>query len=41
MVYQHFTLVENMTVVENMVLARGHVPAVVDWKAETKSWRRS
>ena len=36
MVYQHFTLVENMTVVENMVLARGHVPAVVDWKAETE-----
>ena len=35
MVYQHFTLVENMTVVENMVLARGHVPAVVDWKGET------
>ncbi len=36
MVYQHFTLVENMTVVENMVLARGHVPAVVNWKAETE-----
>jgi simple sugar transport system ATP-binding protein len=34
MVYQHFTLVENMTVVENVVLARGHVPAVVDWKTE-------
>jgi ABC-type uncharacterized transport system ATPase subunit len=35
MVYQHFTLVENMTVAENMVLARDHVPAVINWKAET------
>ena len=35
MVYQHFTLVENMTVVENMVLAREHVPAIINWKAET------
>ena len=34
MVYQHFTLVENMTVVENMVMARGHVPAVINWKKE-------
>src|SRR6202020_1294751 len=34
MVYQHFTLVENMTVVENMVLSRMHVPAVINWKAE-------
>jgi ABC-type uncharacterized transport system ATPase subunit len=34
MVYQHFTLVENMTVVENLVMAREHVPAVIDWKAE-------
>jgi general nucleoside transport system ATP-binding protein len=36
MVYQHFTLVENMTVVENIVMARGHVPAIVNWKAETE-----
>ncbi len=35
MVYQHFTLVENMTVVENMVMARGHIPAIVNWKKET------
>src|SRR5690349_16148856 len=28
MVYQHFTLVENMTVVENMVMAREHLPPV-------------
>lgn len=35
MVYQHFTLVENMTVVENLVMAREHVPAVINWTAET------
>jgi ABC-type uncharacterized transport system ATPase subunit len=39
MVYQHFTLVENMTVVENMVLSRGHVPAVIHWKAEAEKLR--
>ena len=39
MVYQHFTLVENMTVVENMVMAREHVPAVINWKAETEQLR--
>ena len=31
MVYQHFTLVPGMTVAENLLLARGNVPAVVDW----------
>jgi simple sugar transport system ATP-binding protein len=36
MVYQHFTLVENMTVVENILMARGHIPAVVNWKKETE-----
>jgi general nucleoside transport system ATP-binding protein len=36
MVYQHFTLVDNMTVVENMVMAREHVPAVINWKRETQ-----
>src|SRR5207249_2122586 len=36
MVYQHFTLVPAMTVAENLVLARDDVPAVVDWKKETK-----
>src|SRR5437870_4887836 len=35
MVYQHFTLVDNMTVVENMVMAREHLPPVINWKAET------
>ena len=37
MVYQHFTLVQNMTVAENLVLVRDKVPAFVDWKAETKA----
>lgn len=35
MVYQHFTLVENMTVIENFLMAHEHIPAVVHWKAET------
>ncbi len=34
MVYQHFTLVENMTVAENLVLARASIPHVVRWKDE-------
>ncbi len=34
MVYQHFTLVPQMSVAENLVLSRGHVPAVIDWKKE-------
>jgi ABC-type uncharacterized transport system ATPase subunit len=37
MVYQHFTLVDNMTVAENLVLARRKHPFVFDWAAETKS----
>src|SRR6201747_1494405 len=36
MVYQHFTLAPAMTVAENLVLARGNVPAVVDWAKEKK-----
>jgi ABC-type uncharacterized transport system ATPase subunit len=36
MVYQHFTLVENMTVVENMLMAREHVPAIINWKKEVE-----
>jgi simple sugar transport system ATP-binding protein len=36
MVYQHFTLVENMTVVENIVMSQENVPAVVNWKRETE-----
>ncbi len=34
MVYQHFTLVPSMTVAENLVIARAHVPAVIDWARE-------
>src|SRR6185369_4816910 len=34
MVYQHFTLVENMTVAENLVLSRAHVPGLIDWNEE-------
>ncbi len=32
MVYQHFTVVPGMTVAENLLLAKGHLPAVIDWK---------
>jgi general nucleoside transport system ATP-binding protein len=35
MVYQHFTSVPAMTVTENFVLARPHVPSMVDWRKET------
>lgn len=34
MVYQHFTLVPSMTVLENLVVARGNLSPVIDWKAE-------
>ncbi len=33
MVYQHFTLAPGMTVAENLLLAGGQVPALIDWKA--------
>jgi len=33
MVYQHFTVVPGMTVAENLLLARGRIPAVIDWAA--------
>src|SRR5262252_4925849 len=36
MVYQHFTSVPAMTVTENFVLARSELPAVVDWRKETR-----
>lgn len=32
MVYQHFTVVPGMTVAENLLLAKGELPAVVPWK---------
>jgi simple sugar transport system ATP-binding protein len=34
MVYQHFTLVPSMTVAENLVIARGELPALLDWRRE-------
>jgi ABC-type uncharacterized transport system ATPase subunit len=37
MVYQHFTLVENMTVMENLVLSRTNVPNVIDWAREQRA----
>jgi simple sugar transport system ATP-binding protein len=37
MVYQHFTLIPNMTVLENLVLARPHLPGVIDWKKERQA----
>src|SRR5450432_1894050 len=39
MVYQHFTLVPNMTVAENLVLSRGVVPSVINWKKEYEDLR--
>lgn len=32
MVYQHFTVVPGMTVAENLLIARGALPAVVPWR---------
>ena len=37
MVYQHFTLVPAMTVLENLVMARAEVPAIIDWRAERRA----
>ncbi|MET0258521.1 MAG: ABC transporter ATP-binding protein [Methylobacterium sp.] len=37
MVYQHFTLVPAMTVLENLVMARADVPAIVDWGAARRA----
>jgi ABC-type uncharacterized transport system ATPase subunit len=34
MVYQHFTLAPGMTVAENLLLAGGKTPAIIDWKAK-------
>ena len=34
MVYQHFTLAPGLTVAENLLLARGDLPFVLDWKRE-------
>ena len=34
MVYQHFTLAPGMTVAENLLLAGGKTPAVIDWQRQ-------
>lgn len=34
LVYQHFTLVPNMTAAENLVLGQNRLPAVIDWAGE-------
>lgn len=34
MVYQHFMLVPQMSVLENLVLSQDHIPAKIDWKLE-------
>jgi simple sugar transport system ATP-binding protein len=39
MVYQHFTLVPNMSVAENLVMARAKLPAVIDWRTEHRNLR--
>jgi simple sugar transport system ATP-binding protein len=36
MVYQHFTLVENMSVAENLVMARAEIPRLIDWNKEER-----
>lgn len=35
MVYQHFTLIPNMSIAENIVLSRPNLPRMIDWKVET------
>ena len=40
MVYQHFTLAPGMTVAENLLLAGGQVPAVINWKDQRAELRR-
>ena len=39
MVYQHFTLAPGMTVAENLLLAGGRTPAVIDWKRQRAELR--
>ena len=34
MVYQHFTLAPGMTVAENLLMAGGKTPAIIDWAAK-------
>jgi ABC-type uncharacterized transport system ATPase subunit len=40
MVYQHFTLIPNMTVAENLVLARPRLPGVIHWREEINGLKK-
>jgi general nucleoside transport system ATP-binding protein len=40
MVYQHFTLVPNMTVAENLVIARADLGFAIDWAKERERLKR-
>lgn len=37
MVYQHFTLIPNMSIAENIVLSRANLPRIIDWQAEIRT----
>lgn len=37
MVYQHFTLIPNMTVAENIVLSRPNLPRIINWRGEMQT----
>ncbi|HEX7436017.1 MAG TPA: ATP-binding cassette domain-containing protein, partial [Caldimonas sp.] len=37
MVYQHFTLAPGMSVAENLLLAGGRTPALIDWGKERRA----
>jgi ABC-type uncharacterized transport system ATPase subunit len=39
MVHQHFTLAPNMSVAENLLLAGGNTPALIDWKSKRSELR--
>jgi simple sugar transport system ATP-binding protein len=39
MVYQHFTLIPNMSVAENIIMSRPTLPAVIDWGKEMQNLR--
>jgi ABC-type uncharacterized transport system ATPase subunit len=39
MVYQHFTLIPNMNVAENIILSRPRLPAFINWRQEMKMLR--
>ncbi len=39
MVYQHFTLVPSLTAAENLVIARGDAPSIINWSKEREALR--